>query len=109
MSLSGVVLSFVTALLALLTPGFTIPPAVQQLVVAFAPLAAMVSAAVYTLGRSRVKAAAQGATAAVAAAVASTQLRIDADTAVAQKAWDLAVLADDAAAPAKAKATAKRA
>ena len=55
-TLGGVILSFVTALMALIHPGFEVSGGVQGLITATAPLAALIGTSVYTLGRSKVKA-----------------------------------------------------
>lgn len=54
-TLATLVLSFITALMALLQPGFELPPEWSALVASVAAMAAFIGSAVYTLGRSRVK------------------------------------------------------
>ena len=56
LTLGNAVVSLVAAVLGLLTPGFTLDPQVQALVVAAAPIAAAVGVMFYNLSRGRVKA-----------------------------------------------------
>jgi hypothetical protein len=73
MTLGTQVLAAVTAVLGLLTPGFELDPDVQQLVVALAPIASAIGAAVYAISRSRVKAATLGLRAARLEIAANTE------------------------------------
>lgn len=82
LTLVGAILSFVTALLTLLTPGFKLDPQVQTVVVAAAPLAAMIGTAFYSISRSRSKAA--------AATIVTTKMGLDFHRETQQSAWDLA-------------------
>lgn len=80
---SSTVLAFITALLALTTPGFSLDPLISAAVAAFAPVAAMVGNGFYALSRSRTKQA--------TAAVAVEKMQLDYDRQEKQKAWDIAV------------------